>query len=702
MKSIKWIMLMFALLLAVQPLFMAGEAMATSNQVQVKDEWIRSSNEKEETQHLSEEVVTLYGQEDEKEFSYQIEKGKVDSSILTLNIEASPLLISPSSFTIMIDGEMVQTIPVTGKNQKKSIQIKLNKSQLKKGFHQVQLTFYGVLKDGVCINQETPANWLKVYPESKLTFSGLQTEKLSLDSFPYPFVETGDQKQETNIVLPNEPNESEVEAAIKIYRTLKNKNQKADMRLLQEKEVQQISQPTIVVGAKDQWDGRIKSIMQTADIKIKRNHLTLSVRTIASKKKEQPMLFVTAEQPSIIAQKINLLTQPELSEQLTGTDVLVQKVTAPSSKPSHRIHLKDFGADNVTVGANKTTSNHYYYPRALIVHQKSGAKLNLVLKKSDTASKAERLTVMINDEPHDVPLTKLGNKDENGFYHVSIPVNSRVLQKNEYLDLQFVTSGFKNTDTCKNTDEGGWIFIDKSSSFQISEGTQNHSPDLAAWPQPFTTKAQQGETLIIMPDQIDGQIMKQMAMLSESFSQPETGQYRMVKTSNVTDEQLKNNALIWIGGIQAFPLLKEKAGELIVPTENGQYDVSSFGMINETTDRIVWTQPSVWNDEQTMTVFSGMKATDAHISKEVIRFLQTNTDTATIAIESKNGDMFSNYQAISNALSDQQKDKQQSNQESWIYFACMAVLIVFVAAMIVFVAAMIVYFARKKRKKTAS
>ncbi|PCK23110.1 regulator [Bacillus pumilus] len=696
MKSTKWSIFILTLSLAMQPFFMAGQAMAASNRVQVKDDWVLSSKgSKAETQHLSEDVVTLYGQEDRTEFSYQIEKEKVESSTLTLNIEASPLLISPSSFTVMIDGEIEKTIPVSGKNEKKSIQIKLNKSQLKKGFHRIQLTFYGVLKEGVCINQETPANWLKVYPESELAFTGTQTKDLTLDSFPSPFIKTGDQKDQTEIVLPNTPDEAELEAAIKVYRTLKNKGRLADIKLIQEKDIKQIAHPTIAVGAKGSWDGRMKSIEQAAGIKTESQRLTLAVRTLTAKKKEQPILFVTAEKPTTIAEKINVLTQPELTDQLTGTDLMLQKVAAQTSKPSHHIRLKDFGGDDVTVGTKKTASDHYYYPKALIANQKSGAKLNLSLKKSDAANKAERLTVMINDEPHDVPLTKLGTKDENGFYHVSIPVDSHVLQKNEYIDLQFVTSGFKNMESCRHTDEEGWIFIDKNSSLQIPEETFSDTPDLAAWPLPFTSKAPQGKTLIIMPDQIKRETINQMAMLTQSFSQPEAAQYHLIKASNVTNEQLKNHSLIFIGGIQTFTLLKEKAVDLIVPTKKDQYDVSSFGMINETTARIVWTQPSIWNKEQTMTVFSAMNATEADVSKEVMHFLQTNTESATVAIESKNKDMFSNHQTVSGTSSALKTGENQSSNESWIYFACMAALIIFVLVMII-------YFVRKNRKKTGS
>ncbi|MER3125414.1 cellulose biosynthesis cyclic di-GMP-binding regulatory protein BcsB [Bacillus pumilus] len=694
MKSVKWMIFIVAISLAIQPFFMAGQAMAQSNRVQVKDDWIRSSKgHQTEVQHLSEDVVTLYGQEGSAEFSYQIEQEKVESSTLTLNIEASPLLISPSSFTVMIDGEIEKTIPVSGKNQKKSIQIKLNKAQMKKGSHQIQLAFYGVLKEGVCINQETPANWLKVYPESELAFKGTQTKDVTLNSFPSPFIQSGDQKKQTDIVIPNVPEASELEAAIKLYRTLKNKDRLADLKLVQEKDLKQIAHPTIAVGAKGSWSGRMKSIEQAAGLKTEHNQLTLAVRTVTAKKKEQPFLFVTAKQAKTIAEKMNVLTQPELTDQLTGTDLLLQKVTANTSKPSHHIRLKDFGADDVTVGTKKTSSDHYYYAKALIGSQKSGAKLNLSFKKSEQANKAERLTVMINNEPHDVPLTKLGNKDENGFYHVSIPVDSQVLQKNEYVDLQFVTTGFKNMESCRYTDEEGWIYIDKNSSLQIPEGTTSDTPDLSAWPIPYTSETQQENTLIIMPDQIKQATINQMAMLTESFSQPEAAHYHLIKASNVTNEQLKKNSLIFIGGVQTFSLLKEKADDLIVPVKKGQYDVSSFGMINETTARIVWTQPSVWNQDQTMTVFAGMNAADADVSNEMIRFLQTNTETATVAIESKNKEMFSNHQTVNSTTNDLKKDKKQGIGESWIYFACIAVLIIFVVVMIV-------YLVRKNRKKT--
>ncbi|MGE6632079.1 cellulose biosynthesis cyclic di-GMP-binding regulatory protein BcsB [Bacillus sp. NPDC077027] len=698
MKSLKWLIFSFVVCIAIQPILGTSQAMALSNRIQVKDEWIGASqsNKQNQSLHLTDNLITLYGGEDSTELTYQMRTGsKVEQSTLTLNIEASPLLIAPSSLTILIDGELQQTVALSGKKQKKSIQIKLTKAQMKAGYHRVQLVFYGVLKEGICINQETPGTWLKIYPESEIKLKGSKIEDVSLESFPYPFVQTGDSQEQTDIVLPNKPDENEIEAAIKLYRTLKNTNRETVIHFKQEKEVKKISHPTIAIGAENSWNGQVKAMFKQADLKVEKQKLSLAIKTFVANKKEQSMLFVTADQPSTLVKKIGVLIHNEMTDQLTGSDIQIDRMPSADSKVSSHISLTDFGGDDVTVGTKKTTSDHFFYPKALMANHKAGATFNLKLKRSDASNKEERLTVMINHEPHAVPLTKLGKQDEDGFYHVTIPVDSNVLQKNEYVDLQFVTSGFKKLESCKNTDEEGWIFIDKSSSLILPQDNQSDTLDLAAWPLPYASSNEQEKTSIVIPNEVNQQTFEQLAMLSESFSQPKTSDYRIVKASSITNQQLQNHSLIFLGGVQAFPFLKEKETELIVPSTNGGYDVSSFGMINETTARIVWTQPSLWNDEHAMTIFTGMNGSDQAISKEVIEFLQTNTNTATVAIESKNKEMFSNHQTVSNVSKGQQTEEKQSNNQPWMYFTLMAVLILLVLAIIL-------YIVKRSRKKLDS
>lgn len=158
---------------------------------------------------------------------------------------------------------------------------------MKKGSHQIQLAFYGVLKEGVCINQETPANWLKVYPESELAFKGTQTKDVTLDSFPSPFIQTGDQKEQTDIVIPNSPEAAELEAAMKVYRTLKNKDRQADLKIVQERTSSK-SRIQPLLWEQKETDGRVKTIEQAAKMKTASDQLTLAVRTLTGKKKNSP------------------------------------------------------------------------------------------------------------------------------------------------------------------------------------------------------------------------------------------------------------------------------------------------------------------------------------------------------------------------------------------------------------------------------
>ncbi len=69
-------------------------------------------------------------------------------------------------------------------------------------------------------------------------------------------------------------------------------------------------------------------------------------------------------------------------------------------------------------------------------------------RQSDLAAEQAELKVMINGQPHSVGLDDLGKEDKNGFYHVSLKVDPKLLQKNRYIDIQFATSGLKENNPC--------------------------------------------------------------------------------------------------------------------------------------------------------------------------------------------------------------------------------------------------------------
>ncbi|MEE2577459.1 hypothetical protein QO176_32495, partial [Pseudomonas aeruginosa] len=88
---------------------------------------------------------------------------------------------------------------------------------------------------------------------------------------------------------------------------------------------------------------------------------------------------------------------------------------------SNKLTLEKFGAEDMTIGADKTSSAHYFYPASAVIDQNQSAKLSLKLKKSETiqaaaaesgsASQAAELKVLINGQPHSVRLDELGKED---------------------------------------------------------------------------------------------------------------------------------------------------------------------------------------------------------------------------------------------------------------------------------------------------
>ncbi|MFB8733312.1 hypothetical protein ACEQPO_03265 [Bacillus sp. SL00103] len=85
------------------------------------------------------------------------------------------------------------------KNAKKSIEIKLNKAQLKKDLIKFSSHLWCVKKK-VCINQEDACQLAESISRKRLAFKGVQTKDVTLDSFP-TFYSIGDQKEQTDIVI---------------------------------------------------------------------------------------------------------------------------------------------------------------------------------------------------------------------------------------------------------------------------------------------------------------------------------------------------------------------------------------------------------------------------------------------------------------------------------------------------------------------
>lgn len=687
-------------------LAMTGQT-ALAKDVQVSGSLLgKSSQEQAKQQVLTSELITLYGSKDSAELTYQIPAGASSGNQqLVIEYEASNLLISPSSLTAVIDDEPVKTLKLDGDSKRKTVKLNLNKSQSAQGYHNVSLKFYGVMKEGVCVRQDTSGNWIKIYPDSRLTLADSSEAKgTSLDHYPYPFAQSGNTAEETAIVIPDNPSSAEIEAAVKTEGYLKTVDSSVSIAYVAESELKKIDKPTIVIGVDKHWNGKVKKLLKQAGLQAKGENLLLAERVLKAEGKQQPVLFAQAASEDALTKKISVMTDQTYTGQLSGDTLSISKLQQTEKKESDKLTLENFGAGDITIGADKTSSAHYFYPASAVLDENQSAKLSLKLKKSETiqastaenesASQAAELKVMINGQPHSARLDELGKEDKNGFYHVTVKVDPKLLQKNRYIDIQFVTTGLKENNPCNTTDEEKWVFIDKNSTLSYAIKGMSPSADFQEWPLPYAGNQDQ-TTLIVLPDTVSQSKLEELSLVTESFGSEAQHSYTVKKSSDVTANDAKGRNLIFIGGINQFSLLKEKSSDLLVPQEkNGSFDVSGFEMLNETTKQVVFTQASVWDSRYTMAVFAPSKGDGTAVTKEIISYLNSNDESATVLNETNSQQVFTNHQQLkSETNSSDAEQPTQDHSQKWMYIGVLALIMV-VAAVFIWIAV------RRRKRKT--
>lgn len=452
------------------------------------------------------------------------------------------------------------------------------------------------------------------------------------------------------------------------------------------------------------WNGKVKKLLKQAGLQAKGENLLLAERVLKAEGKQQPVLFAQAASEDALTKKISVMTDQTYTGQLSGDTLSISKLQQTEKKESDKLTLENFGAGDITIGADKTSSAHYFYPASAVLDENQSAKLSLKLKKSETiqasatenesASQAAELKVMINGQPHSVRLDELGKEDKNGFYHVTVKVDPKLLQKNRYIDIQFVTTGLKENNPCNTTDEEKWVFIDKNSTLSYAIKGMSPSADFQEWPLPYAGNQDQ-TTLIVLPDTVSQSKLEELSLVTESFGSEAQHSYTVKKSSDVTANDAKGRNLIFIGGINQFSLLKEKSSDLLVPQEkNGSFDVSGFEMLNETTKQVVFTQASVWDSRYTMAVFAPSKGDGTAVTKEIISYLNSNDESATVLNETNSQQVFTNHQQLkSETNSSDAEQPTQDHSQKWMYIGVLALIMV-IAAVFIWIAV------RHRKRKT--
>lgn len=643
MGKIKVLSLLIGVILLLSPLSVYAE-------IEVEGVKLMSTDLTTAKTPLTNSTIMLAGPEKEQTFYYEIKsKPQTDNNKLVFNIKYSELLITPSSVTLSVDDEPILSKEIGGKKEKEQIELVLKGKMLEEGFHAVKLSFYGVVKEGVCVEQETSGNWLSIGIESYIQLSD-QKQQLLTD-YPSQFI--GVENQSSTLIIPDNPSLATLDSGVKLAAYLAEKSSTEDaIQVVRESEVEVIDGNIIVIGATSEFQTDfMRNLLTKVKIPEAQDALFLSRHLLTDENQQVQSLFVLAHSPQEIEKRIDILTTDSLIKQLSGQQMIIETIPEGSSNPIQQtIHMKEFGMPNITLDHFETTSEQFFY-RAPTIQSDGTANLELHLKKSETITslmKNDRqeipeddveLTVLVNETPYSVDMRRL-SESENDYYTVRIPIEGKVFNQNNLIQLQFISTGLKKKNPCLATDQNRWIYIANDSFLTLPKGEAKKPLTLANFPSPFIES--ENETFIIVPD-MKKEWDTQLVYLSQSMQMMQgTSKWKLSLAKDLVAEDLEGKHLIFLGGPDAHPLLKEKESSLLIDYEKGIPNLSKLGFLQEAVDQFSWLQASLWDPQKAMLVLDRTGESVPYIDDEFSRFLKRTEEQATIAVKLNQQEIYTN------------------------------------------------------------
>lgn len=680
-----------------------GHADSSINVEQVK---ISSQHNHVDHQSLTTSEVILNGAVSETTFNYHMtETSSSTKNKIVLYIENSGLLISPSSLTIAIDGKNEKSIALQGKNTERKIEFSLRGEALKKGDHQVSIKFYGVLKEGVCVNNSTSANWLKVKSDSYIQLDTINSQT-TLAQYPSNFI--GTTFNPTTIVFPDKPTNAILNSVMQVASFLATQtDDKNSIQLVRESQFHSLKGNVIFIGIKHGFNSKeIREVETAAKLPTNSHALNLATTTLKNDGKEAKVLFVSANKPEDLQKRISILTNNKLINQLSGSNLSIEDLPQMTSTDQNNvISLAQFDMENLTLSSNNEVSDHYFYYLPNNADITKTINLKLRLKKSATIHDGDKnketshgnieLNVKVNGIPHSIDMRTLKGTND-GTYTVDIPISIPKEDYNGLLDIQFVANGLKIKDPCYSTDEEKWIMIHKNSTLTFSLNSTNNMSVATLASYPHNLIVGKEPLKIILPTSNNVSDDELFTLYHSLFSSNGQEKIELEFAKDMTSDKLQNSNVLFIGGEDEQPLLR-KLKNRIISFENGQPDLQKYGFIREVTKRYAFIQKNDFgelNNQYNVFVIARTSQNTPYITSTFIKKLGNINKHATVATETLNNQFFTN-----SAYLDKNQDNDQvvSNEDG--SRLSISSIVAFIGLIALIVMLLLLILKRKKRLK---
>ncbi|GLC88610.1 cellulose biosynthesis cyclic di-GMP-binding regulatory protein BcsB [Lysinibacillus piscis] len=674
--------LYYAFMMMLSLLFLSTHVEAAT--ISVDHQTLKIEESSSHQKPLLSQAIDLQGPSASRDFYYTLSKDMEPNNYsVTFHTQHSELLIAPSSFTIQIDDVSVKTVALTPEQLQQSITVILPKEALSKGTHKITASFYGSLKDGICVAPGNIGNWLRLDIMSSIsTFDGEQ-QQWTLGSYPSMFLSY--ENSQTTLILPENASEATLNSGYQLAAYLSSNSVK-NVQIKRENAIEQLTGPAIVLGAKDEFSTELmRKIATNANITYDKG-VSLSIHAIGNTDATNhvPLLWVTATSPEEIQERIALLTDARLFQQLVGDTMVVDELPQLEKQSFTTIPFTKFGFEGQTLSSDRTFTPHYYIslPR---LEADQEAVMRFKLKKAailpTTAAKDQNdrqveLIVTINNVPHAIDLRKLESIGKD-VYEAQLPIETNLLNKQAMTDIQFEVTGFQLEDPCETTNERYWLYIDGSSTLIMGNNEVTETSfSLKDFPNTFHE-----DTLIIVPDAseaVDGQML---LLYKELMMNGQMAQTTLVKNGAVTEKDLQQHAAIFVGELEQFTTLTKHTSTIPHTAE----ELAQQGFLPTTIAQSAFVTASFWQQQKPVML---LRLTEDTVqASEFLTNLKQENEVVKMAVATKEG------QFVAGAKTATDVDAAQEEQSS------VSAIVIAEFIGLIAVIGIALYFILRKRKK---
>ncbi|MEF7494048.1 hypothetical protein V4V34_05610 [Lysinibacillus sphaericus] len=449
----------FYLLTFIGFLCFTNDAVAAT--ITVDDNTMAIEGNQKQNKPLLSQPIELQGPSSSRDFYYNlVDDVKQNGQQVTFQIQHSELLIAPSSFTVKVDDVAIISVPLKADSLKQNIVVNLPKEALLKGTHKITASFYGILKEGICVPPGNAGNWLRIDILSSISAFSEENPAWTLANYPTAFL--GYEGYETTVILPKKASGATLNSGYQLAAYL-SEHGDTNVQIQREDAVNQVSGPIVIVGSQQEFStSLIKNVL--AKINVSDDTMTLSIQELLNtdSNRRLPILAVTSNSAKAIEERLSFLTESRLSEQLIGNTLAIKDLPKIDSTSDTTISFKQFGFESQTLSSQLTMTPRYYVSLPQLEANKE-AVMRLILKKSasipdhyeDDDRKLE-LIAYINNVPHSVDVRKI-KQTTTDMYEALLPIQTNVLNQQSMTDIQFEVTGFQLEDPCETTNERYWL-----------------------------------------------------------------------------------------------------------------------------------------------------------------------------------------------------------------------------------------------------